>query len=149
MSKVFFLPFNHRLVARDGEEAMGRIAYIPRVFGIVLAVAAAFLFVSNPASILMMTFAVFVAAEIGFSIWSTTTTTSLLKMIPNGRAGSVLGVNSAIIGAGLLIGSIAAGEVAATFGYGVTFALAIAFLAASFTLVSKYFRKLVAVEAVA
>jgi MFS family permease len=147
MSKVFFLPFNHRLVARGGEETMGRLAYIPRMFGIVLAVAAAFLFVSNPESILMMTLAVFVAAEVGFSIWSTTTTSSLLKMIPNGRAGSVLGVNSAIIGAGLLIGSIAAGEVAATFGYGVTFALAIAFLVASFTLVSKYFRKLVAVEA--
>jgi predicted MFS family arabinose efflux permease len=64
-------------------------------------------------------------------------------MIPNGRAGSVLGVNSAIIGAGLLIGSIAAGEVAATFGYGITFALAIASLAASFALVSKYFRKVV------
>jgi predicted MFS family arabinose efflux permease len=64
-------------------------------------------------------------------------------MIPNGRAGSVLGVNSAIIGAGLLIGSIAAGEVAATFGYGVTFALAIGFLGASFALVSKYFRKAV------
>jgi MFS family permease len=143
LSRVFFLPFNHRLVARGGEEAMGRLAYIPRIFGIVLAVAAAFLFASNPASILMMTLVAFVAVEVGFSIWSTTTTSSLLKMIPNGRAGSVLGVNSAIIGAGLLIGSIAAGEIAATFGYGATFALAIAFLGASFALVSKYFRKVV------
>jgi MFS family permease len=143
MSKVFFLPFNHRLVARGGEESMGKLAYIPRMFGIVLAVAAAFLLVSNPASILMMTLVAFVAVEVGFSIWSTTTTSSLLKMIPNGRAGSVLGVNSAIIGAGLLIGSIAAGEVAATLGYGVTFALAIVFLGASFVLVSKYFRKVV------
>jgi MFS family permease len=143
LSRVFFLPFNHRLVARGGEGAMGRLAYIPRMFGIVLAVAAAFLFASNPASILMMTLVTFVAVEVGFSIWSTTTTSSLLKMVPNGRAGSVLGVNSAIIGAGLLIGSIAAGEVAATFGYGATFALAIAFLGASFALVSKYFRKVV------
>jgi MFS family permease len=143
MSRVFFLPFNHRLVTMGGEEAMGRLAYIPRMFGIVLAVAAAFLFAVNPASILMLTLAVFVAAEVGFSIWSTTTTSSLLKMIPDGRAGSVLGVNSAIIGAGLLIGSLAAGEVATTFGYGITFALAIAFLGASFALVSKYFRKVV------
>jgi MFS family permease len=143
LSRVFFLPFNHRLVARGGEEAMGRLAYIPRMFGIVLAVAAAFLFVSNPASILMITLVAFVAVEVGFSIWSTTTTSSLLKMLPNGRAGSVLGVNSAIIGAGLLLGSIAAGEVAATLGYGATFALAIAFLGASFALVSKYFRKVV------
>jgi uncharacterized membrane protein len=53
-------------------------------------------------------------------------------------------VNSAIIGAGLLIRSIAAGEVAASFRYcWVTFALAIAFLAASFVLVSKFFDKTV------
>jgi MFS family permease len=149
MSKVFFLPFNHRLVARGGEEKMGRLAYIPRMSGIVLAVAAAFLFASDPSSMLMLTLAVFVAAEVGFSIWSTTTTSSLFNIIPNGRAGSVLGVNSAVIGAGLLIGSIAAGEVAATFGYGVTFGLAIAFLGASFVLVSKYFRKLAVVKAVA
>jgi MFS family permease len=148
LSRVFFLPFNHRLVAaKGGEEVMGRLAYVPRMFGVVLAVVAAFLFVSNPVSILLITLVAFVAVEVGFSIWSTTTTSSLLKIIPNGRAGSVLGVNSAIIGAGLLIGSIAAGEVAATFGYGVTFALSIAFLGASFALVSKYFRK-VAVQAI-
>jgi MFS family permease len=143
MSKVVFLPFNHRLVAKGGEEAMGRLSYIPRMFGIVLAVAAAFFLVSNPASILMMTLVAFVAVDVGFSIWSTTTTSSLFKIIPNGRAGSVFGVNSAITGAGLLIGSIAAGEVAATLGYGMTFALAIAFLGASFALVSKYFRQVV------
>jgi predicted MFS family arabinose efflux permease len=96
----------------------------------------------------MMTLVVFVTAEIGFIIWSTTTTSSLLGMIPDGKAGSVLGVNSAIIGAGLLIGSLAAGEIAANFGYGMTFALAIAFLLVSFALVSKYFRKTV-VKAVA
>jgi hypothetical protein len=143
MFKVVFLPFNHRLVAKGGEEAMGRLSYIPRMFGILLVVAAAFLLVSNPASILMMTLVAFVAVDVGFSIWSTTTTSSLFKIIPNGRAGSVLGVNSAITGAGLLIGSIAAGEVAATLGYGITFALAIAFLGASFALVSKYFRQVV------
>jgi len=148
LSKVFFLPFNHRLVAKRGQDKMGRLAYIPRMFGIVLAVAAAFLFVSNPSSILMLTLVVFVTAEIGFIIWSTTTTSSLLGMIPDGKAGSVLGVNSAIIGAGLLIGSLAAGEIAANFGYGMTFALAIAFLLVSFALVSKYFRKTV-VKAVA
>jgi len=143
MSKVVFLPFNHKLVARGGEETMGRLSYIPRIYGMVLAVVAAFLLMSNPASILMITLAAFLVVDIGFSIWSTTTTSSLLKMIPNGRAGSILGVNSAIIGAGLLIGSIAAGEIAARFGYGVTFALGMAFLGASFALVSKYFRKAV------
>ena len=122
---------------------MGRLAYIPRIFGIVLAVAASLLVAGNPTSILAITLAVFVAAEVGFSIWSTTTMSSLLKIIPGERAGTVLGVNSAIIGAGLLIGSIAAGELATNFGYGVTFALAIVFLGASFVMVNKYFRKVV------
>lgn len=149
LSKVFFLPFNHRLVARGGEEKIGRLAYVPRIFGTALAAATALLFASNPASILMATLAAFVAIEVGFSIWSTTTTSSLLKIIPDGRAGSVLGVNSAIIGAGLLIGSIAAGEIAATLGYAATFALAIAFLGVSFALVSKYFRKVVVLKAAA
>ncbi len=143
LSKVFFLPFNHKLVARGGEEKMGRLAYIPRMSGIILAVTAAVAFASNPSSILMTTLFAFIAAEVGFSIWNTTTTSSLLRMIPAGREGSVLGVNSAITGAGLLTGSIMAGEIAATLGYGVTFALAIAFLGASFALVSKYFYKIV------
>lgn len=113
--------------------------------GIMLAVAAAVLLAGNPMSVLMMTLMSFVAVEVGFSIWSMITTLSLPKIIPAGKKeGSVLGVNSAIIGAGLLIGSIAAGEVAASFGYcWVTFALAIAFLAASFVLVSKFFNKTV------
>ena len=36
LSKVFFLPFNHRLVARGGEEKIGQLAYVPRMFGIAL-----------------------------------------------------------------------------------------------------------------
>jgi predicted MFS family arabinose efflux permease len=123
---------------------MSRLAYMPRMSGIMLAVAAAVLLTGNPMSVLMMTLVSFIAVEVGFSIWSTTTTLSLLKINPAGKEGSVLGVNSAIIGAGLLIGSVAAGEVAASFGYcWVTFALAIAFLAASFVLVSKFFNKTV------
>jgi hypothetical protein len=84
---------------------MSRLAYIPRMSGIMLAVAAAVLLAGNPMSVLMMTLVSFIAVEVGFSIWSMTTTLSLLKIIPAGKEGSVLGVNSAIIGAGLLIGS--------------------------------------------
>ncbi|MCI0558331.1 MAG: MFS transporter, partial [Nitrososphaera sp.] len=53
LSKVLFLPFNHRLVARGGEEAMGKIAYVPRISGIIMAVAAALMLAGNPSSILM------------------------------------------------------------------------------------------------
>jgi hypothetical protein len=123
---------------------MSRLACILRMSRIMLAVVAPVLLAGNPMSVLMMTLVSFIAVEVGFSIWSMTTTLSLLKIIPAGKEGSVLGVNSAIIGAGLLIGSIAAGEVAASFRYcWVTFALAIAFLAASFVLVSKFFNKTV------
>lgn len=141
MSRVLFLPFNHRIIARAGEEAMGKLAYLPRIFGLLIAVVAAFLLAGNPTSVLVLSLVAFVAIEVGFSIWSTTTTSSLLKIIPGGREGSVLGVNSSIIGAGLLIGSIAAGESAATLGYGTTFAIAIGFLIASFALISKFFAK--------
>ena len=120
---------------------VGKLARIPRISGIALAAVAAFLFSTNYASNLIMTFVAFVLSEVGFSIWSSMITSSLFKMIPAGKEGRVLGVNSAITGAGLLIGSIAAGEVAATFGYGATFALSIVFLIASFTLISKYFYK--------
>lgn len=141
LSKVFFLPFNHKIIAMGGEQAMAKLAYIPRILGIVLAIAAAVLVAGNPTSILMITLFAFVTIEISFSIWSTTTTSSLLQTIPGGKEGSILGLNSAIIGAGLLIGSIAAGEVAATLGYGATFGLAIGFAVVSFVLVSRFFER--------
>jgi MFS family permease len=74
-------------------------------------------------------------------LWSATTTSSLLKIIPSGQEGRVLGINSAVIGAGLLIGALAAGEVSSVFGYGVTFALAIAVAIGSFVLIGKFFKK--------
>lgn len=141
LCKVVYLPFNHRIVALKGEDAMSRMSYIPRIVGIALAVAAALLVVANPGSILMITLLAFVGTEIGFSLWSATTTSALLKIIPSGQEGRVLGINSAVIGAGLLIGALAAGEVSAAFGYGATFALAIAVAVASFALIGKFFNK--------
>ena len=141
MCKAVFLPFNHRIVALRGEESMSKISYIPRIMGLALAVAAALLVVANPGSILMITLLAFVGTEVGFSMWSATTTSSFLKIIPAGQEGRVLGINSAVIGAGLLIGSLAAGEVSTTYGYGATFALAIIVAIASFTLVSRFFKK--------
>ncbi len=148
LSKIFFLPFNHRLVGRGGEEAYGRLAYIPRLSGITLAVGAALLLAGNPMSILLITLCAFVATEIGYSIWSTTTSSSLLRIIPTGHEGSLLGINSAFVGAGLLIGSLAAGEVSAAFGYAATFSVAIVIALASFLIISKFFKKTVVVARV-
>jgi MFS family permease len=141
LCKVVYLPFNHRIVALRGEEGMSKLAYVPRMMGIALAVAAALMVAANPGSILMITLVAFVGTEIGFSLWSATTTSSLLKIIPAGQEGRVLGINSAVIGAGLLIGALAAGEVSSVFGYGVTFALAIAVAIGSFVLIGKFFKK--------
>ncbi|HKU50112.1 MAG TPA: MFS transporter, partial [Nitrososphaera sp.] len=141
LCKVVFLPFNHRIIALKGEEGMSKIAYVPRITGLALAVVAAMLVIANPGSILMITLLAFVGTEVGFSMWSATTTSSLLKIIPAGQEGRILGINSAVVGAGLLVGSIAAGEVSAAFGYSVTFALAIVVAGASFVLVGKFFKK--------
>ncbi len=149
MCKVVFLPFNHKVIALGGEGGMSRISYIPRIFGIALAVAAAFLLASNPGSILLITILAFVGTEVGFSIWSTTTTSSLLRIIPAGQEGRILGINSAVVGAGLLVGSIAAGEVSAEYGYGATFALAIGIALLSFVLVARFFSKAKALAKIA
>lgn len=141
LCKVVFLPFNHHLTRLGGEEGMSRLAYIPRVMGIGVATAAALLVVTSPLSILTLTLLAFVGTEVGYSMWSASTTSSLLKIIPPGQEGSVLGVNSAVVGAGLLIGSIAAGELSSSFGYSVTFGLAIAAAGASYVMIAKFFRK--------
>jgi len=59
------------------------------------------------------------------------------------RQGREHALNRAIIRAGLPMTSLPTGEVAANFGYRITFALKLAFFGASFTLMSKYFRKIV------
>lgn len=139
LSKVFFLPFNNGIVAKIGEQKMGRWSYVPRMSAIVLMLAAALLLAGNSYYILMMTLLAFVAIDIAFSLWSTTTTYSLLRIIPEGKKGSTLGINGGVVGAGLLVGSVLAGELSAGYGYPATFALAIAFLALSFVFIKKFF----------
>lgn len=141
MCKVVFMPFNHRIVARGGEEGIARLSYAPRLVGIALTLAAAALVVANPGSLLMISVLAFVGTEVGFSMWSATTTGSLLKIIPAGQEGNILGMNSAVVGAGMLVGSIAAGELSANFGYIITFSLAIMFAVTSFGIMSRFYRR--------
>jgi hypothetical protein len=51
---LFFLPFNHGIVAKMRRRKESRLAYIPSMSGIMLAVAAAVLLAGNPMSVLMM-----------------------------------------------------------------------------------------------
>jgi predicted MFS family arabinose efflux permease len=48
-----------------------------------------------------------------------------------------MGINSSIINAGMLTGSIVSGELTTTFGYSATFILTIVTLAASFVMLSR------------
>jgi MFS family permease len=141
LSKVVFLPFNGRLVRMIGEKLGAKSSYIPRLSGIASMAAVAFVLSGNPGAILAITLAAFVAVDIAFSIWNTTTTSILMKGIPAGREGNVLGAGSTATGLGLLAGSMAAGELTAALGYGATFALAAAALAASFLMLKAFFQK--------
>jgi predicted MFS family arabinose efflux permease len=142
LSKVVFLPFNHKTISKNGgEEKMARWSYIPRASGILMILIASIFLVGNQASILIVTFIAFIAVDIAYSIWDTSTTCSLFRIMPRSKEGSLYGINSSIIGAGNLIGAIAAGAVSASFGYGTTFALAVIVVLISLILVSKSFTK--------
>jgi MFS family permease len=141
LSKVVFLPFNSRIVSKR-EDVMGRWSYLPRMTGAGLMAVAAVFFAGSPFSVLAFTLAAFILVDgIGFSLWSTTTTTALLKMIPDGKGGNMAGTNSSVTGAGQLVGSIMAGGMAASFGYGSSFILGIGFLVVSLVLMTKFFKK--------
>jgi MFS family permease len=118
---------------------MALVAYIPRMSGIMLMVIAAIF--TQGSAVLFISIAAFIAVDSGFSLWNTTTTASLLKIIPRGKEGSVLGTNSSIVGAGLLIGSVFAGEMATVFGYDITFTIGMSFLFASFAMMKKFYKR--------
>lgn len=142
LSKVVFLPFNHKIISKNGGvEKMAKWSYIPRASGILMILIASLFLIGNPTFILLITFSAFVAVDIAYSIWDTSTTSSLLRVMPRTKEGSLYGINSTIIGAGNLIGSISAGVVSASFGYGTTFALSVIVILASLILVSKSYRK--------
>jgi MFS family permease len=122
LSKVIFLPFNGRTVmAMRGEQRAAKWSYLPRLLGILLVAITALLLASNSAVVLIITLVAFVAIDIAFGIWSTTTTSFLMKTIPNGKEGHVLGINNGVIGAGALVGSLASAGTIGLFGYGMTF----------------------------
>ena len=60
-----------------------------------------------------------------------------MQMVQNGKSGSLMGIDSSITNAGMLIGSTVSGELTTTFGYSATFILTIVALAASFVTLSR------------
>jgi predicted MFS family arabinose efflux permease len=142
VSKVIYLPFNNRLVAAGGgEQRMAKLAYAPRIGGTILAVTAAVFAVGNPNIIFYVTLAAFISVDLAFSLWNTTTTSSFMKVVPKGGEGKMFGVSQAVTGFGLLLGSIAGGEISASFGYATSFCTAIVALGLSLWLLRASFAR--------
>lgn len=136
MISVFFLA--PRFISKIGEERSISLSYAPRIAAVVIAG----LFI--PMAIGQGSFAVAIISAslmvIAFSIFSTATSIIFFKSIPQGFEGKYLGVNSSITTVGLFIGALSTGQLANSFGYTITYAVASGILIASFALFRIYLR---------
>jgi len=130
--------FSSKFVNKYGEKSATLFSFFPRIAGTALTVFAA-VYITSSNFLLLIVFA-FVALDVAFSIYSTSTSLILFKLLPIKRRGYYLGIFGAMTGVGLLIGSTMSGEISALFGYPVTFTLATTFLALSL-LIMKIFNK--------
>jgi MFS family permease len=136
MISVFFLA--PRFISKMGEERSISLSYVPRIAAVVIAG----LFI--PITIGQESFAVAIISAslmvIAFSVYSTATSIIFFKSIPQGFEGKYLGVNSSITTVGLFIGALCTGQLANSFGYTITYAVASGILVASFALFRIYLR---------
>jgi MFS family permease len=130
--------FSSKFVDQYGEKGATLFSFFPRIIGTALTVFAA-IYLANTNLLLFIVLA-FVALDIAFSIYSTSTSLILFKLLPIKRRGYYLGIFGAMTGVGLLIGSLASGEISALFGFTVTFTLATILLILSL-LIMKVFNK--------
>jgi predicted MFS family arabinose efflux permease len=77
---------------------------------------------------------------IAFSIFSTSSSVIFFKSIPQGFEGKYLGVNSAVTGVGIFVGSLVTGELTKFSGYSTMFIVASVILVVSLVLFQIYFR---------
>ena len=130
--------FSSKFVNKYGEKIATLFSFFPRIAGTTLTVFAA-LYVTSSTFLLLIVFA-FVALDVAFSIYSTSTSLILFKLLPVKRRGYYLGIFGAMTGVGQLIGSTMSGEISALSGYPITFTVATTFLALSL-LIMKIFNK--------
>ncbi len=141
---IFFLV--PKLIAKISEERATQLAYIPRVLGILITI------VIFPQ---MMGAESFVTAVISscllvtaFSIYSTANSLILFKAIPRGFEGTYLGVNSFMIGLGLLLGSLTAGFIANALSYSVSFGVAVVLILLSLLMFRFYLKYVLSHKAI-
>ncbi|WP_297473203.1 MFS transporter [Nitrosopumilus sp.] len=117
---IFFLV--PKLISKISEERATQLAYIPRMLGILIAA------VIFPQMIGIESFVTAVISSClmvaSFSIYSTANSLILFKTIPRGFEGTYLGVNSFMIGLGILLGSLTAGFISNVLSYSISFGIA-------------------------
>lgn len=136
MLLVFFIA--PKVIAKFGEERSTIFSFIPRILAVTIPTIP-LLFMTG-----MIGFPTTLTSSclmvIGFSIFSTSSSVIFFKSIPQGFEGKYLGVNSAITGIGVFVGSIVTGELAKIFGYAIMFLSASVILGISLVLFQVYFR---------
>ena len=142
LSKVIYLPFNNRATsALGGENSTIKWAYVPRLIGILSIAAFAAGVAGNSATVLLtITFAAFIAIDVSFSMWHTATTALFMKGISLGNEGKMLGINGGVVGIGLFLGSVIAGEATPQLGYTATFSMSAGLFAISFIIMMMLFK---------
>lgn len=136
MLLVFFIA--PKIISKFGEERSTILAYIPRILAVTIP-AISLLFMTGISGF-PMTIASACLMVIGFSIFSTSSSVIFFKSIPQGFEGKYLGVNSAVTGVGIFIGSLVTGELTKFLGYATMFLSASVILVVSLVLFQIYFR---------
>ena len=136
MLLVFFIA--PKIISKFGEEKSTILAYIPRILAVIIP-AVSLLFMTGISGF-PMTIASSCLMVIAFSIFSTSSSVIFFKSIPQGFEGKYLGVNSAVTGVGIFVGSLVTGELTKFLGYATMFLSASVILVVSLVLFQIYFR---------
>jgi len=136
MLVVFFIV--PKIISRFGEQRSTILACIPRILAVMIPAVSSIFVVGS------LGFPVTIASAclmvIAFSIFSTSTSVIFFKSIPQGFEGKYLGVNSAVTGVGVFVGSMVTGEITKSLGYTVLFFSASGILILSMILYQTHFR---------
>ncbi len=136
MLLVFFIA--PKIISRFGEERSTILAHIPRILAVMIPGLSVFFMIGTLGFPMTITSACLMV--IAFSIFSTSSSVIFFKSIPQGFEGKYLGVNSAVTGIGVFVGSLVTGELTKFSGYAIMFFSASAMLVVSLVLYQAYFR---------
>lgn len=136
MLVIFFIA--PKIISKLGEERSTILAYIPRILAVMIPAISSIFMIGTLG--FPMTIASACLMVIAFSIFSTSSSVIFFKSIPQGFEGKYLGVNSAVTGVGIFVGSLVTGELTKISGYSTMFIVAAGILVVSLVLFQAYFR---------